>query len=173
MTKTDRRVQRTRYLLQKALIELIGERGYDAITIQNIVDRANVARTTLYLHYKSKDALFMSCHEAIVSEFNFGPLCRLSRQSLLSPEAPPDRISAYRHLLEARPLLDPIFHSKDSPCGDSVTEAHRKSKLACAPPLQKPTAPSRSTCWRTISRARRSRWCDGGWRSADLTEPKN
>jgi len=115
MTKTDRRVQRTRYLLQKALIELIGERGYDAITIQNIVDRANVARTTLYLHYKSKDALFMSCHEAIVSEFNFGPLCRLSRQSLLSPEAPPDRISAYRHLLEARPLLDPIFHSKDSP----------------------------------------------------------
>ena len=37
MTKTDRRVQRTRELLQKALIELISERGYDAITIQDIV----------------------------------------------------------------------------------------------------------------------------------------
>ena len=40
MTKTDRRVERTRELLQKALIELISERGYDAITIQDIVDRA-------------------------------------------------------------------------------------------------------------------------------------
>jgi AcrR family transcriptional regulator len=38
--KTDRRVQRTRELLQKALIELLGERGYDAITIQDIVDHA-------------------------------------------------------------------------------------------------------------------------------------
>ncbi len=72
MTKTDRRVQRTRELLQKALIELVNERGYDALTIQDIVDRANVGRTTFYLHYSSKDDLFMSCHEAIVSEFHFG-----------------------------------------------------------------------------------------------------
>lgn len=64
MTKTDRRVQRTRELLQKSLIDLIGERGYDAITIQDIVDRANVARTTFYVHYGSKDDLFLSCHEA-------------------------------------------------------------------------------------------------------------
>jgi len=75
MTKTDRRVQRTRELLQKALIELIRERGYDAVTIQDIVDRANVGRTTFYLHYRSKDELFIGCHEAIVSEFHFGPLC--------------------------------------------------------------------------------------------------
>jgi AcrR family transcriptional regulator len=50
MMKTDRRVQRTRELLQKALIELISERGYDALTIQDIVDHANVGRTTFYLH---------------------------------------------------------------------------------------------------------------------------
>ena len=62
MTKTDRRVQRTRELLQKTLIELITERGYDAITIQDIVDRANIGRTTFYLHYNSKDELLMSCH---------------------------------------------------------------------------------------------------------------
>ena len=42
MAKTDRRVQRTRELLQRALIELISERRYDAITIQEIVARANV-----------------------------------------------------------------------------------------------------------------------------------
>jgi len=110
MTKTDRRVQRTRELLQKALIELMSERGYDAIPIQDIVDRANVGRTTFYLHYSSKDELFMSCHEAIVSEF---PLYPLSREALLSPEAPPGMASAYRHLEDARALLYPIFQGKD------------------------------------------------------------
>jgi len=83
MAKTDRRVQRTRELLQKALIDLINERGYDPITIQDIVDRANIGRTTFYLHYSSKDELLMSCHEAIVSEFHFGPGSPLSRDELL------------------------------------------------------------------------------------------
>ena len=114
MTKTDRRVQRTRELLQKALIELISERGYDAITVQDIVDRANVGRTTFYVHYSSKDELFMSCHAAIVSKFHLGPLHPVSREELLSPEAPPGRTSAFRHLLDARALLYPIFQGKDS-----------------------------------------------------------
>lgn len=113
MTKTDRRVQRTRELLQKTLIELIGERGYDAITIQDIVDRANVGRTTFYLHYRGKEDLFMSCHKAVVSEFH--SLHPRSREELLSPKAPPGMTSAYRHLLAARALLYPIFQGKDSP----------------------------------------------------------
>jgi AcrR family transcriptional regulator len=112
MTTTDRRVERTRELLQKALIELISERGYDAFTIQDIVDRANVGRTTFYLHYSSKEELFMSCHKAIVSEFH--SLHPRSREELLSPEAPPGMTSAYRHLLDARALLYPIFQGKDS-----------------------------------------------------------
>jgi AcrR family transcriptional regulator len=113
VTKTDRRVQRTRELLQKTLIDLISERGYDAVTIQDIVDRANVGRTTFYLHYSSKDELLMGCHKAVVSEFHsFHPR---AREDLLSPEAPPGMISAYRHLLDARALLYPIFQGKDAP----------------------------------------------------------
>src|SRR5262249_26345662 len=93
----------------------ISERGYDAITIQDIVDRANVGRTTFYLHYSSKDALFMSCHKAIISKFHFGSLHALSREELLSPEAPPWMTSACRHLLgDTRELLYPIFQGKDS-----------------------------------------------------------
>lgn len=114
MTKTDRRVERTRELLQKALIELIAERGYDAITIQDIVDHASLGRTTFYLHYSSKDELFMSCHEAIMSQFHIGLLHPLSREELLSPETPPEMTSAYRHLEEGRALLYPIFQGKDS-----------------------------------------------------------
>ncbi len=117
MTKTDRRVQRTRELLQKALIELVveGKHRYDAITIQDIVDRANIGRTTFYLHYSSKDKLFMSCHEVIVSEFHFGPLFPhpLSREELLSPEAPAGMTTAYRHLKDAWVRLYPIFQGKD------------------------------------------------------------
>src|SRR5712692_4008746 len=113
MANSDRRVQRTQGLLQKALIELIGERGYDVITIQEIVDRANVGRTTFYLHYRSKDDLFMGCHEAIVSKFQFGPHHLLSREELLSAEAPPGMILAFRHLGEARALLNPIFQERD------------------------------------------------------------
>lgn len=114
MTETDRRVQRTRQGLQEALIELIRERGYDAITVQDIVDRANLGRTTFYQHYGSKDELFMSCHEAIASGFHFGPFYALSREELLSPEAPPGMASAYRHLEDARAQLYPTFQGKDS-----------------------------------------------------------
>ena len=114
MIKTDRRIQRTQGLLQGALIELISERGYDAITIQDIVDRANVGRTTFYKHYNSKEDLFMSCHEAIVSDFHLSPLHPLSNEELLSPEVPPQMIFAFKHLEQRRARLYPIFQGKDS-----------------------------------------------------------
>ena len=114
MARTDRRIQRTRELLQNALKELIGERGYDAITIQDIVDRANIGRTTFYLHYNSKDELFISCHEAMVSKFLIAPLHPLSREELLSPDAPQGLKSAYQHLEDSRAMLYAIFQGKDS-----------------------------------------------------------
>lgn len=114
MTKTDRRIQRTRELLQKALVELISERNYDTITIQDIIDRANVGRTTFYKHYNSKDELFMHCHEAMISEFHMSPFHPLSREELLSPETPSKVASAYQHLEQRRAQLYPIFQGKDS-----------------------------------------------------------
>jgi AcrR family transcriptional regulator len=58
--KVDRRVQRTRQLLHDALIDLILEKGYDKITIQDIIDRANVGRSTFYAHYLDKQDLLES-----------------------------------------------------------------------------------------------------------------
>jgi AcrR family transcriptional regulator len=114
MTRPDRRVQRTRELLQQALIALIRERGYDPITIQNIVNRANVGRTTFYLHYTSKDDLFLHCHDTILGQFQLSSHTHLSREALLSPEPPQGMIMAYRHLVEVRALLTPILQGKDS-----------------------------------------------------------
>ena len=57
----DRRVRRTRAALQQALIELIVERGYDKVTVRDVLDRADVGRTTFYAHYRDKESLFASC----------------------------------------------------------------------------------------------------------------
>ena len=58
--KNDRRSQRTRQALGDALVELMMERGYDAISIKDIINRANVGRSTFYSHYADKDELFVS-----------------------------------------------------------------------------------------------------------------
>ncbi|HEX9837960.1 MAG TPA: TetR/AcrR family transcriptional regulator [Anaerolineales bacterium] len=55
--KQDRRSQRTRHLLSEALVDLIREKGYNTITVSDIIDRANVGRSTFYAHYRDKDDL--------------------------------------------------------------------------------------------------------------------
>jgi len=56
----DRRVQKTRKLLQDALIELVAEKGYESVTVQEILDKANVGRSTFYAHFQDKDQLLHS-----------------------------------------------------------------------------------------------------------------
>ena len=58
--KTDRRILRTRDTLGDALVELIREKPFDHITVQEILDRAGVSRSTFYQHYRDKDDLFLS-----------------------------------------------------------------------------------------------------------------
>lgn len=54
MTKVDRRILKTQEALKKALIDLMSEKNFDDITIQDLSDRANVSRGTIYLHYLDK-----------------------------------------------------------------------------------------------------------------------
>ena len=58
---TDRRVQKTRQALQKAFLELIVEKDFESITVQDILDKANVGRSTFYAHYQDKGELLHSC----------------------------------------------------------------------------------------------------------------
>jgi AcrR family transcriptional regulator len=59
----DRRVARTRSLLQQAHMSLILKKDYEAITVDEICDAANVGRSTFYAHYTSKDDLRRSSLE--------------------------------------------------------------------------------------------------------------
>src|ERR1700704_3912144 len=61
----DRRSLRTKAMLQHALNSLIQKKGYDAITIKDICDAANVGRSTFYAHYTSKDDLKRSGFEPL------------------------------------------------------------------------------------------------------------
>ena len=56
----DRRIQRTRQLLHGSLMTLIQEKGFEALSVQDIIDRANVGRATFYAHFDSKEDLLAS-----------------------------------------------------------------------------------------------------------------
>ncbi|MDR9854758.1 TetR/AcrR family transcriptional regulator [Paenibacillus sp. VCA1] len=66
--KTDLRVLRTRQSIRKAFFELIQEKGYEAITIQDIADRAMINRNTFYLHHQNKPDLLDTCMDELLSE---------------------------------------------------------------------------------------------------------
>jgi len=55
----DRRVLRTRRMLRDALIELITQRGWDNISVQDVCDRADVGRSTFYTHFADKEELLL------------------------------------------------------------------------------------------------------------------
>lgn len=66
LSKQHRRTRRTSELLVHALIELIEEKHYDKISVQDIVERADVGRSTFYAHYQNKDDLLMRGFEHLL-----------------------------------------------------------------------------------------------------------
>ncbi|QQZ10082.1 TetR/AcrR family transcriptional regulator [Heyndrickxia vini] len=66
--KLDPRVLRTQQLLRDALVELIHERGYEKIKVQDITERATLNRATFYLHYRDKLDLLSQSSEEILND---------------------------------------------------------------------------------------------------------
>jgi AcrR family transcriptional regulator len=66
--RIDRRAARTRRALHDALMTLILRKGYDAVTVQDIIDEADVGRSTFYAHYTGKEDLLRSGFQALRAE---------------------------------------------------------------------------------------------------------
>ncbi|WP_437282254.1 TetR/AcrR family transcriptional regulator [Sorangium sp. So ce375] len=98
----DRRVQKTRKLLSDALVALILEKGYDEVSIQDIIDRANVGRSTFYSHYENKEQLMLFGHE------------HLRALSLRDAGRVLDFLPFYRHLAEMHELMGKLLSAEKS-----------------------------------------------------------
>lgn len=55
--RPDRRIERTKEFLRQALIELLAEKPWEDISVQDVCDRAEIGRSTFYLHYAHKEEL--------------------------------------------------------------------------------------------------------------------
>jgi len=104
--KTDARVRRTRDALGDALIALMQEKAFETITVQEVLDRAHVSRSTFYTHYSDKDDLLMSDSEEFFEALSMA----LSEHSDISDRVFPVQ-EFFTHLADVQPFYKALVKS--------------------------------------------------------------
>jgi AcrR family transcriptional regulator len=104
--KTDRRILHTRNTLGDALVALMQEKNFEQITVQEVLERAGVGRSTFYVHYRDKDDLFMSD----VEDFFEMLATMLKRSGADSKRLLPVQ-EFLAHLRDARPFYEALVKS--------------------------------------------------------------
>src|SRR5919112_2023535 len=104
--KTDARVRRTRDALGDALIALMQEKPFETITVQDVLDRAHVSRSTFYSHYTDKDDLLMSDADEFFEALSMA----LSQHDEKSVRVFPVR-EFFAHISQAQPFLKALAKS--------------------------------------------------------------
>jgi AcrR family transcriptional regulator len=129
----DRRVRRTRALLHRSLIQLILEKGYSKITVQDILDRADVGRSTFYAHFRSKDDLLVNGWEDARASFAEKIRSSSERAELLEP-----MLVFFQHIDGQRQLYRAMVGKQGSELVDrairkllsEMVEEHLRSRVA-------------------------------------------
>jgi AcrR family transcriptional regulator len=88
----DRRVLRTRQQCVAALVSLIQKKGFDALTVQDIIDEANIGRSTFYAHFEGKEDLLLKG----LGEFR-ASLREAQKRALQAKGRPEDRAFVFSH----------------------------------------------------------------------------
>jgi hypothetical protein len=102
--KEDRRTRRTRQLLREAFLSLLKEKRFEDISVQDIIERADVARSTFYVHYVDKQDLLVGKWGVFAS--NLGHQAEVmshqeeENRSLLQPRGWFQHIQVQRHILK-------------------------------------------------------------------------
>lgn len=82
---TDLRIRRTRGRLGSALVNLIVEKPIEEITVQEVLDRAGVGRSTFYLHFSDKEDLFLSQMEDALEMWSTALSRRAEKSNRVAP----------------------------------------------------------------------------------------
>jgi AcrR family transcriptional regulator len=109
--KPDQRIRRTHERLGRALVELMQEKPIDSITVQEVLDRAHVGRSTFYLHFRDKDDLLLSQLETFLETMSTTLTLRNEKSHRVVPVSEMfahigDQQKMYRALADAGRLND-------------------------------------------------------------------
>ena len=131
--KTDPRVRRTRRLLRDALVSLILEKDFAAISIKEITERAEVAYITFFRHFESLDQLLMEVLEEGLTELqgHIETLAQQSENSALETEG----MLIFEYIQKKADLFRILFKSQ------SVTRVRKKVVQNIALVFQKSCLP--------------------------------
>ncbi len=113
LTRHQRRRQQTRRLLIQTTVALVLEKGYDATSIQDVTDRADLGRGTFYIHFKDKEDVVWSAIQDLILEMEE----QAHRQ--FKEHIPPQveyyaLLNIFRHSQQNRDLYRVVFGSKGS-----------------------------------------------------------
>jgi AcrR family transcriptional regulator len=120
--RSDRRIRKTRTVLHEALASLVREKDYDDIVVKEILDRANVGRSTFYMHFRNKDDLLAaSIHELLHSIPKMhAPATGAPHEGIIAFSLPVfEHIHAHRH----------AGRTKIGPRGRAILHEHLKRIL--------------------------------------------
>jgi AcrR family transcriptional regulator len=104
--RMDARVRRTRDALGDALVALMQEKPFDTITVQDVLDRAKVGRSTFYAHYSDKDDLLMSDAEEFFESLSMALSVRGDKSDRVFPVK-----EFFSHITEAKQFVDALMAS--------------------------------------------------------------
>ena len=104
--KTDARVRRTRDALGDALIALMQEKPFDTITVQDVLGRAHVSRSTFYSHYTDKDDLLMSDAEEFFEALSMALSAHGDKSERVFPVK-----EFFMHLADVQPFFKALVKS--------------------------------------------------------------
>ncbi len=104
----DKRTQKTRQLLQDALLSLVREQAFEDIEIQAITDRADTARVTFYRHYGTKEELLADVIETVYQNMQ-AVIQAVSVERLMDFRQPPPNLILFDFLERDRALYKKLF----------------------------------------------------------------
>ncbi|MBN9382100.1 MAG: TetR/AcrR family transcriptional regulator [Chitinophagaceae bacterium] len=127
----DRRTLKTKRALAEAFRQLLLEKGYDAITIQDIIDRADVGRSTFYAHYEGKEQLLIgniNFQEALIITKPSGEDCPMGINLPWLFNHTKEHIDLYRVLSRSK-SLDLVSNYFAGVCVTKLLEYHGYARL--------------------------------------------